>query len=386
NGPPRDRTNQTIVFEHIYLSVFISITICSGIGLIISISLFVFNIHFRKHRYIRMSSPVLNNIILGGCMLAYISMILLGIDSSLFPQTIFTETIMNIICATRVWFLCISFTLAFGSMFSKTWRVHSIFTNINLTKKGIHDSRLLVVVVFVPKIVEVYHDPYSKKKQLRLTTRLYHNTSRKTLLTIKNLNDAIIDNQQLRFVLSLQEQTLDRLIKEIDDYSMEKHQIEEPFELERLLVPDNEIEDETEEVPTIVDDVEEEEEEEEDNDYRIIPHNNRDLKGRVARAVSLCLYNKIHTAQLYWPERVCTTRYSLSQLEHYQHSPSIKLFRTSSQKSTGFTQIEESHEQTSNLLTTSSTRDLESVYDGLIGLDEIRLNKMIETDLISSYY
>ncbi|CAF3928470.1 unnamed protein product, partial [Rotaria sordida] len=477
NGPPRDRTNQTIVFEHIYLSVFISITICSGIGLIISISLFVFNIHFRKHRYIRMSSPVLNNIILGGCMLAYISMILLGINSSLFPQTIFTETIMNIICATRVWFLCISFTLAFGSMFSKTWRVHSIFTNINLTKKynqeieilpyreeckghhttfwflilicykgllmfygsflswttrhvtipALNDSRYIglsvyivfifctlgslvvfipseqiqfsyclisffivicttvtVCLVFVPKIVEVYHDPYSKKKQLRLTTRLYHNTSRKTLLTIKNLNDAIIDNQQLRFVLSLQEQTLDRLIKEIDDYSMEKHQIEEPFELERLLVPDNEIEDETEEVPTIVDDVEEEEEE--DNDYRIIPHNNRDLKGRLARAVSLCLYNKIHTAQLYWPERVCTTRYSLSRLEHYQHSPSIKLFRTSSQKSTGFTQIEESHEQTSNLLTTSSTRDLESVYDGLIGLDEIRLNKMIETDLISSYY
>ncbi len=31
-------------------------------------------------------------------------------------------------------------------MFSKTWRVHSIFTNINLTKKGIHDSRLLAVV------------------------------------------------------------------------------------------------------------------------------------------------------------------------------------------------------------------------------------------------
>ncbi|CAF4100858.1 unnamed protein product, partial [Rotaria sordida] len=112
----------------------------------------------------------------------------------------------------------------------------------------------------------------------------------------------------------------------------------------------------------------------------------RDLKGRLARAVSLCLYNKIHTAQLYWPERVCTTRYSLSRLEHYQHSPSIKLFRTSSQKSTGFTQIEESHEQTSNLLTTSSTRDLESLYDDLIGLDEIRLNKMIETDLISSYY
>ncbi len=45
-----------------------------------------------------------------------------------------------------MWILCISFTLAFGSMFSKTWRVHSIFTNINITKKGIHDSRLLAIV------------------------------------------------------------------------------------------------------------------------------------------------------------------------------------------------------------------------------------------------
>ena len=50
NSPPRDRTNKIIVFEHIYLSVFISITICSGIGLIISISLFIFNIYFRRHQ------------------------------------------------------------------------------------------------------------------------------------------------------------------------------------------------------------------------------------------------------------------------------------------------------------------------------------------------
>jgi hypothetical protein len=46
-----------------------------------------------------MSSPSLNNIILGGCMLAYISMILMGINSSLFPQRAFTEIMMNIICA-----------------------------------------------------------------------------------------------------------------------------------------------------------------------------------------------------------------------------------------------------------------------------------------------
>ena len=50
SGPPRDRTNQTIQFEHIYISVFISISICSGIGLFISCAFLAFNIHFRAHR------------------------------------------------------------------------------------------------------------------------------------------------------------------------------------------------------------------------------------------------------------------------------------------------------------------------------------------------
>ena len=36
-----------------------------------------------------------------------------------------------------MWILCLGFTLAFGSMFSKTWRVHSIFTNIRMDKKAI---------------------------------------------------------------------------------------------------------------------------------------------------------------------------------------------------------------------------------------------------------
>ena len=38
------------------------------------------------------------------------------------------------------------FTLAFGSMFSKTWRVHAIFTNIKLNKKIIKDYKLFMVV------------------------------------------------------------------------------------------------------------------------------------------------------------------------------------------------------------------------------------------------
>ena len=53
--------------------------------------------HFR-FRYIRMSSPSLNNIILGGCVFAYISILLMGINSSLFPEKFSTDLLMNIIC------------------------------------------------------------------------------------------------------------------------------------------------------------------------------------------------------------------------------------------------------------------------------------------------
>ena len=48
----------------------------------------------------------------------------------------------------KVWVLSLGFTLAFGSMFSKTWRVHSIFTNICMNKKAIKDYKLFLIVGF----------------------------------------------------------------------------------------------------------------------------------------------------------------------------------------------------------------------------------------------
>lgn len=38
------------------------------------------------------------------------------------------------------------FSLAFGAMFSKTWRVHSIFTDVKLNKKIIKDYQLFMIV------------------------------------------------------------------------------------------------------------------------------------------------------------------------------------------------------------------------------------------------
>lgn len=81
-------------------------------------------------RYIKMSSPHLNNLIIIGAMLTYSSVIFLGLNSRMTSINMFPY-----ICAARAWLLMAGFSLAFGAMFSKTWRVHSIFTDITINKK-----------------------------------------------------------------------------------------------------------------------------------------------------------------------------------------------------------------------------------------------------------
>ncbi len=83
----------------------------------------------------------MNNLIIIGCVLTYTSVILLGLDSNLTSVETFPY-----ICTARAWILMSGFTLSFGSMFSKTWRVHSIFTNVQLNKKVMKDSQLYLVV------------------------------------------------------------------------------------------------------------------------------------------------------------------------------------------------------------------------------------------------
>ncbi len=117
---------------------------------------------------------------------------------------------------------------------------------------------------------------------------------------------------------------------------------------------------------------------EEDGEYRIIPKDSKPFHGRVARAVSLCLYNKFQMAQLNWPGTIGITRHSTSQLEDHHYSSSLKVLKTTYRKSIDVHKINELHEQTSPI------KDIEPIYDGLITLDEILLDKMIETDLISS--
>nr|XP_014085809.1 gamma-aminobutyric acid type B receptor subunit 2 isoform X1 [Bactrocera oleae]XP_036224854.1 gamma-aminobutyric acid type B receptor subunit 2 isoform X1 [Bactrocera oleae] len=139
--PPKDRTLIYIEHSQVNLTIYIVSASASVIGIIVACVFLAFNIKYRNQRYIKMSSPHLNNLIIIGCMLTYMSVIFLGLDTTLSSVAAFPY-----ICTARAWILMAGFSLAFGAMFSKTWRVHSIFTDLKLNKKVIKDYQLFMVV------------------------------------------------------------------------------------------------------------------------------------------------------------------------------------------------------------------------------------------------
>ncbi|XP_069694331.1 gamma-aminobutyric acid type B receptor subunit 2 isoform X2 [Periplaneta americana] len=140
-APPKDRTLQIFEHSHVNITIYSLLAATASVGIVMAISFLAINITYRNQRYIKMSSPYLNNLIIIGCMLTYSSVIFLGLDSTLTSVEAFPY-----ICTARAWLLMAGFSLAFGSMFSKTWRVHSIFTDVKLNKKVIKDYQLFMVV------------------------------------------------------------------------------------------------------------------------------------------------------------------------------------------------------------------------------------------------
>lgn len=74
-----------VIIEHtrVNKTVYAILATLAVCGIIMAIVFLAFNIKYRNQRYIKMSSPQLNNLIIIGCMLTYTSIIFLGLDSGL---------------------------------------------------------------------------------------------------------------------------------------------------------------------------------------------------------------------------------------------------------------------------------------------------------------
>ncbi|XP_017776421.1 PREDICTED: gamma-aminobutyric acid type B receptor subunit 1 [Nicrophorus vespilloides] len=171
---PQDRTIIRRVLRTVSLPLFICMCIISSLGIIVAVGLIVFNIWNSHRRVIQSSHPVCNTIMLFGVIICLVSVCLLGLDGHFIPPDAYSS-----LCQARTWIITIGFTLSYGAMFSKVWRVHRLTTKAKsdpkaraLLQKKVQPWKLysmvagLLVIDFVLLLVWQLLDPLLRKVEL----------------------------------------------------------------------------------------------------------------------------------------------------------------------------------------------------------------------------
>uniref|UniRef100_A0A1A9ZMX7 G-protein coupled receptors family 3 profile domain-containing protein n=1 Tax=Glossina pallidipes TaxID=7398 RepID=A0A1A9ZMX7_GLOPL len=138
---------------------------------------------------IQSSHPVCNTIMLFGVIICLISVILLGIDGRFVSSDEYPK-----ICQARAWLLSTGFTLAYGAMFSKVWRVHRFTTKAKTDPKkkvepwklytmvtGLLSVDLIILIAWqvidpLQRILETFplEDPISTTDDIKIRPELEH--------------------------------------------------------------------------------------------------------------------------------------------------------------------------------------------------------------------
>ncbi|ELU15902.1 hypothetical protein CAPTEDRAFT_22430, partial [Capitella teleta] len=151
NGGPRwpggkvPSDSSIIVYQQQYIDRSLYATMCfiAVLGIIETIGLLVFNMYHRHKRVIKMSSPNINNVALFGCALCYTTVF--------FADTADSAIDAVSTCTIRMCSFIVGFSIVFGALFSKTWRVHCILTSTKKLKQNnvIRDSKLMLMILVI---------------------------------------------------------------------------------------------------------------------------------------------------------------------------------------------------------------------------------------------
>nr|XP_049696592.1 gamma-aminobutyric acid type B receptor subunit 2 [Helicoverpa armigera] len=135
-GVPAARRVLVLRVDSVWAPARMAVAALAALGVALALAFLVFNLHYSKRRSIKLSSPRLNNMTLIGCVLVYTAVALLGVDNATLPSYV----PFSAMCTGRVYILSAGFSLAFGSMFAKTYRVHRIFIS---NRSGVCKTKLL---------------------------------------------------------------------------------------------------------------------------------------------------------------------------------------------------------------------------------------------------
>lgn len=121
-------------------SARLAISSISIVGILTLTSFMLAILKWQSHRVIHSASPIFCSIFLLGGVLLMGSVLVRGLEPTVFS------------CALQPWLFNIGFSISYGSLFAKTWRLHRIFNNKALVMLKITNgqllSQLMIVIIF----------------------------------------------------------------------------------------------------------------------------------------------------------------------------------------------------------------------------------------------
>ncbi|CEO97148.1 G-protein coupled receptors family 3 profile domain-containing protein [Plasmodiophora brassicae] len=94
----------------------------ASVVVVVAVLVLAFNVYYRSNPYVKMSTPAMNNVVAVGVVLCMAFVYLLAA-----APTITSPARFAVNCNARLVCLALGFTLSFGSLFIKTYRVAQIF-------------------------------------------------------------------------------------------------------------------------------------------------------------------------------------------------------------------------------------------------------------------
>ena len=143
SGPPRDRPKMSLETVHIYFVCIMLVFV--SVGIVLCGVMAVINCYYRKHKVIKASSPYINLLIIIGCSMGFASVVFISIENIDFHLDISPKA-YPFLCNIRPWLLSLGYTLAFGALFAKTWRIYCIFKNPWKKNRPLKDHVLIAMV------------------------------------------------------------------------------------------------------------------------------------------------------------------------------------------------------------------------------------------------
>ena len=131
---------------------FLALALIPFCGLILCLIFFAFNCYFRNRNVIKASSPHINNIVILGCAIIFLSIASYILDGS----TALNEITRTCLCNLTLWFVFCGFTLSLGSLAVKTWRVYRIFRNPWSLQRRLYKDSSLYVILAVMLGIDVF--------------------------------------------------------------------------------------------------------------------------------------------------------------------------------------------------------------------------------------